>query len=153
MAKREKPGVILYFDLIPVLQHFTAEEKGLLFDAILDYGKNEVVPDFNGRLEIAWSFIQPRLAADDAAYQEKCKKATENIRKRWNKTDTDEYGGIPPNTDYTNTNTTQHNTTQLNSNNKRNEGENTVFPDVHKPMTEGEFETERARCMKRLEEY
>ena len=36
---KEKPGVMIYFDVLPVLTHLSIEEKGMLFEAILNYAK------------------------------------------------------------------------------------------------------------------
>ncbi len=65
-----KPGVMMYFDLQPCLQRLSYEDKGRLFEAILDYGKNGVLPDFDGALAVAWDFIQPRIDHDHQRYME-----------------------------------------------------------------------------------
>ena len=85
--KKEKPGVMLYFDLLPALRRLSLQEKGALFQAIMEFGQNAVVPDFDGALGIAWDFIMPRLIADDEAYREKCQTAADNANKRWRKDD------------------------------------------------------------------
>lgn len=67
----EMPGVMLYFEMRPCLKRLSNAEKGLLFDAIMDYSQAGIVPDFEGMLGIAWDFIQPRLDSDRAAYAQK----------------------------------------------------------------------------------
>ena len=82
MAK--KPGVMLYFEIRPCLSHLTQEEKGRLLDAILAYSEDGVLPEFNDRLEIAWSFIRLRIDTDNEKYRAKCERAKE-AREAWSK--------------------------------------------------------------------
>ena len=63
-----KPGVMLYFDVRPCLKRLSAEEKGRLFEAILEYGENGEDPGFEGMLGIAWDFIQPSIDRDSDRY-------------------------------------------------------------------------------------
>lgn len=64
----KQPGVLLYFDIRPCLKRLSKEEKGELFEAILEYGEFGTVPDFNGCLGIAWDFIQPKIDRDKEKY-------------------------------------------------------------------------------------
>ena len=70
-----RPGVMLFFDIRPALKRLTIEERGQLFEAILDYGELGLLPEFEGGLGIVWDFIQPRLDRDAARYKEKALKA------------------------------------------------------------------------------
>lgn len=63
-----KPGVMLYFDIRPCLKRLSSEEKGLLFEAILEYGEHGIDPEFDGMLGIAWDFIQPGIDRDSDRY-------------------------------------------------------------------------------------
>lgn len=64
-----KPGVMFYFDIRPCIKRLTIEEKGKLFEAILDYGEFGTVPEVAGALGIAWDFIQPNLDRDTERYE------------------------------------------------------------------------------------
>ena len=66
-----KPGVMFYFDIRPCIKRLTTEEKGQLFEAILDYGEFGSFPNFDDRLGIAWDFIQPKLDRDTELYGHK----------------------------------------------------------------------------------
>ena len=79
----KQPGVMLYFDIRPSLRRLTNEEKGQLFEAILDYGQYGAVPELEGGLGIAWDFIQPRLDRDRERYEEKVAKCVQSARLRW----------------------------------------------------------------------
>ncbi len=66
-----KPGVMFYFDLRPCMKRLTLEEKGRLFEAIMDYSELGAVPELEGVLGVAWDFIQPRIDRDDETYEKK----------------------------------------------------------------------------------
>lgn len=63
-----KPGVMFYFDVRPCIKRLDANEKGRLFEAILDYAEFGAVPDLDGALGVAWDFIQPKLDRDAERY-------------------------------------------------------------------------------------
>lgn len=81
-----RPGIMIYFDVHKPLQVLSHEDKGKLFDAILDYGEFGVLPEFEGMLAMAWGFLQPKLdrdgenynnAVDQRKYAAFCKKLKE----------------------------------------------------------------------------
>ena len=64
---KNAPGVLLYFDLRPALDLLTYAEKGEIFDAILAYGEDGTVPDFDSDvLNMLWAFVARRIDADRA---------------------------------------------------------------------------------------
>ena len=101
MAEKQKPGVMLYFDLRPCLQRLTNEQRGVLFTAILDYAESGVLPELvDVAVGIAWDFVKPRIDRDAEAYAGKVEKARAAINKRWaTQANTDVNGGIRENTD------------------------------------------------------
>lgn len=64
-----KPGVMFYFEIRPCIKRLTLEEKGKLFEAILDYGEFGTIPEVDGALGVAWDFIQPNLDRDTERYE------------------------------------------------------------------------------------
>ena len=66
-----KPGVMFYFDVRPCIKRLNLNEKGQLFEAILDYAEDGVEPELDGALGVAWDFIQPRLDQDTERYGNK----------------------------------------------------------------------------------
>lgn len=66
-----RPGIMVYFDIRPCLNRLTCEQKGLLFEAMLDYGESGIVPDFGQdvALAVAWDFIKPKIDRDTIRYQ------------------------------------------------------------------------------------
>ena len=79
------PGVMLYFDLRPCLDHLTREEQGMLFQAILDYGETGCPPELPGALAIAWAFIQPRLDQDQERYDQVREQRCRAAQIRWDR--------------------------------------------------------------------
>lgn len=63
-----KPGVMFYFDIRPCLKRLSTEEKGLLFEAILEYGEHGAEPEFDGAVGVAWDFIKPGIDRDSDRY-------------------------------------------------------------------------------------
>ena len=67
-------------------EHFnllTDEELGKLMRGILEYEINGTIPDFEGMLKMAFSFIKTDLDNNNKKYVERCKKMKENADKRW----------------------------------------------------------------------
>lgn len=64
-----KPGVLFCFDIRPCIKRLSTNEKGQLFEAILDYGEFGAEPELNGALGIAWDFIKPRIDLDSEQYE------------------------------------------------------------------------------------
>jgi len=63
-----KPGVMFYFEVRPCLKRLNLEEKGQLFEAILDYGEYGIEPSLEGMAGLAWDFLQPKLDRDATRY-------------------------------------------------------------------------------------
>ena len=98
--------MLIYFSLRPAIKRLTLEEKGALFEAILDYAQSGVYPDFDGVLGICWDFVQPLIDADGENYRVKCENAKKAIEARWAKEkSTQVYERIQTNTEHTNNNT------------------------------------------------
>lgn len=71
---KERPGVILYFDLLPVLQRMTKEEAADLIITMLEYGKTGAIPDLSTKGErflIVWEMVKPRIDSDLENWKEK----------------------------------------------------------------------------------
>ena len=83
MAEKERPGVMLYFDLRPSLKRLSLEDKGLLFESILNYAQYGELPELDGMTGIAWDFIQPRIDRDAERYEEITESRRKAARKRW----------------------------------------------------------------------
>ena len=85
MAEKGRPGVMFYFDMRPCLKRLSPEEKGRLFEGILDYAQFGVLPEFEGMLGVAWDFIQPHIDRDGQRYEEISELRRKAALKRWDK--------------------------------------------------------------------
>ena len=63
-----KPGVMIYFDLLPALRSMTLKQKGELFQAIMDYAYDRTEPEMKGFVGMAWHFVRPNIDRDSARY-------------------------------------------------------------------------------------
>ena len=72
----ERPGFMLYFDLMPALDLLKDEEAGRLFRALMAYGQYGELQELSGSEAVAFQMLRPRMDRDRAAYAEKCLKNT-----------------------------------------------------------------------------
>ena len=61
--------MLLYFDIRPSIKFLDNEQKGRLFEAILEYGECGTEPCFEDPIMgMAWSFVRPRIDRDAESY-------------------------------------------------------------------------------------
>lgn len=65
----KKPGMMIYFDMIPAFENMTDEDRGKFFLAMLYYSHMGVVPELDAKLQVAWMFMAPKLDADTERYE------------------------------------------------------------------------------------
>lgn len=63
-----RPGIMIYFDILEPVRMLSDADKGRLLVAMLEYGRDGVVPELEGPLGIVWSFIQPKIDRDEENY-------------------------------------------------------------------------------------
>lgn len=63
-----RPGIMLYFDILDPIRVLSDSDKGRLLVAMLEYGRDGVVPQFDGMLALAWGFVKPKLDRDEESY-------------------------------------------------------------------------------------
>lgn len=79
----ERPGIMVYFDLLPQLQEYSKEEVGELFLAMLEYGAFGAVPAFEDRgLRIIWREVQHKIERDFESYQKRVADGAYGAYKR-----------------------------------------------------------------------
>lgn len=81
----DKPGVMIYFDLMDAIKYLSDEETGQLMRSILEYGKSKTIPVFDRPLNLVWSLVQSRLDTDDQRYYQVAQKRKYAIYVRWAK--------------------------------------------------------------------
>lgn len=73
----EKKSFVLYHDIRTPLELLTDEQRGKLFLALLNYSEYGELPDFDGALLMAFTFIRTSLDRDAEAWAEKRAKRAE----------------------------------------------------------------------------
>ena len=81
----EKPGVIIYFDILGTVERLSNEDAGILFRAMLQYGLEKTIPDLSGVLYVLWPMVQMRLDSDDQRYYDVSQKRKYAAYCRWAK--------------------------------------------------------------------
>ena len=86
MAEKQRPGVMLYFELYPILRQMTPEEVYEIVMAIFAYARDGVAPTFrNTALAYVWGFIQQSLQRDKERYLRVVEQRRRAAEKRWDK--------------------------------------------------------------------
>lgn len=82
--EKERPGTMIYHDILPAVESLSREAAGELFVAILRYGKYGEIPDFSQSegLNVAWNFVRPRIDRDKDRYAERILRNTYGLYKR-----------------------------------------------------------------------
>ena len=83
MKQKEKPGVMVYFDLLPVISQLSNADKGRLFQAILEYAQPGVVPELPSKLRPVWPMLTSRIDNDDVRYKQTIAKRRYAAYSRW----------------------------------------------------------------------
>ncbi len=65
-----RPGIILYFEILEPIRMLSDADKGRLLVAILEYGRDGVVPELEGPSGIVWSFVHPMIDKDGQRYDD-----------------------------------------------------------------------------------
>lgn len=99
--KAQKIGMVVYFDWRKSMKSMSYEQKGKLFDYILEYGeklyKNEhTEPPQDEYVAFAFNFMQGQLDRDYQKWLNKCEQNKKNIMKRYNKDDKSEFNPFNP---------------------------------------------------------
>lgn len=63
-----RPGIMIYFDMLGPIRVLSDADKGRLFLAMLEYGQDGTVPQFDGMLALAWGFVKPKIDKDEEEY-------------------------------------------------------------------------------------
>ena len=82
---QNKPGIMIYFDVIETVNRLSDQNAGLLFRAILEYGMTRRVPELPKKLFLLWPLVQMRLDTDDERYHRVARKRRYAAYVRWAK--------------------------------------------------------------------
>ena len=111
MDDKDQKGFIVYGDTKAVVDELTDEQAGQLFRGMLEYFVDGDDPEFSDVLKFVFIPIRQQMDRDANKYEKRCERNRENVKKRWNKSNTndttvyDRIRTIPSYTNDTNTNT------------------------------------------------
>lgn len=77
----DKNSFLMYLDYEKQFELLSDEELGKLMRAIIKYEKTKEIPELDGMLKMAFSFIKNQLDIDRQKYNEKCEKNKVNGAK------------------------------------------------------------------------
>ena len=75
-----------YHSYLEVMEQLNDTERGRLFTACLTYSKTGEAPELRGNERFVFPAFRSQIDRDNANYEEKCRKQSENARKRWDAT-------------------------------------------------------------------
>lgn len=77
----DKNSFLMYLDYEEQFNLLTDEQIGQLMRAIIKYEKSGEIPELDGMLKMAFSFIKTQLDRDREKYNKKCEKNKENGKR------------------------------------------------------------------------
>lgn len=77
----DKNSFLIYLDYEEQFNLLTDEQIGQLMRAIIKYEKTKEIPQLDGMLKMAFSFIKTQLDRDREKYQAKCEQNRENAKR------------------------------------------------------------------------
>lgn len=81
---------ILYTSDYQLIEGLTDEQLGQLTRALFIYARDGEVINLEPVVRMAFVFIKDKIDRNQQKYQKKCERNRENIRKRWNKSNTND---------------------------------------------------------------
>lgn len=100
-----RQGVVIYNDWAPLLKRLPDALRGKVFTAVLDYSETGVRTETGDpAADMLLAVMFQKIDADGRKYEETCRKNAENVRKRYERmqSNTTEYERIRPNTNVNN---------------------------------------------------
>ena len=84
----DKTSFLMYHRHLELFKQLSDAQAGILIKAVMEYEANGTIPNFGqDALLIGFFFgvFKPYLDENTVEYEKKCKKKSENVKKRWNK--------------------------------------------------------------------
>ena len=75
-----------YHSYLEAMEQLNDAERGRLFTACLTYSKTGEAPELRGNERFVFPAFRSQIDRDNANYEEKCRKQSDNARKRWDAT-------------------------------------------------------------------
>ena len=72
-----RDSFVMYTEYLDHLELMSMEQRGVLFTALLKYAAGDELPEMDGAVKMAFSFIKNRIDRDTEKYNEVCRKRSE----------------------------------------------------------------------------
>ena len=89
MAKKQRPGFMLYHEDVDDLGMLEAEEFKRLFLALARFSETGETETLGGGLDVLYRLMMRKISKQDEAYERTCQARREAAEKRWNVSDDD----------------------------------------------------------------
>ena len=89
MAKKQRPGFMLYHEDVDDLGMLEAEDFKRLFLALAKYSQTGETETLGGGLDVLYRLMLRKISKQDEAYARTCQARREAAEKRWNASDDD----------------------------------------------------------------
>ena len=84
MVKKEIKSIILYLDSAVAIDYLTDEQAGVLFKAVLRYGRNgQMLESSDTALTALFTMLCTQIDRDHKKYEERCERNVTNAKKRY----------------------------------------------------------------------
>ena len=90
MSSKEQKGFVVYGDYKTVVDELDDVQVGKLFRGMLDYFVSGEEPEFTDVLKFVFIPIKQQMDRDGDKYEKRCERNRANVKKRWNKSDTND---------------------------------------------------------------
>ena len=91
MVKKEIKSIILYLDSAVAIDYLTDEQAGILFKAVLRYGRDgQMLESSDTALTALFTMLCTQIDRDHKKYEERCERNVTNAKKRYEKQHQDE---------------------------------------------------------------
>lgn len=95
---KDNATFMLYKNWKALFDSLTDEEAGQLIKALFCFACDGDTPELDRLISGMFLMMTQQMNADGAKWEKKCERNAENIRKRWNKSNTEKGSGIESNT-------------------------------------------------------
>ena len=80
-----REGFLVYHDLLSWLEPYGDAERGRILTAMLTYSMTGEAPELSGNERFLWPAIKVKIDRDRDTYENKCRKMSANVSKRYQK--------------------------------------------------------------------
>ena len=150
---------ILYYSQWPALKELSAQELGVLLQAIFrtmgDESVDDILTSLEGKVRMAFQFLMVQIKYDNEKYQKKCELNRQKALKRWGKDANDATAYLAMHNNNNKKDNNSNNNKDNNSNNNKDNNNNNsscAAVDISEPVANAEEAAAAAAASFNMEE-